>query len=64
MSANEDARTQWRSVEPLTQNHDSMNPRAWQDDLRRVADYLACIGRDRYSARLGCVTDLGGVDDN
>jgi hypothetical protein len=32
--------------------------------LRGVADYLTCIGHDRYNARLGCVTDLGGIDDD
>jgi hypothetical protein len=36
----------------------------YTDYLRGVADYLAYIGRDRYSAGLGCVTDLGGIDDD
>lgn len=35
MSANEDASTQRRSLERLTQNHDSMNPRASQDDSEK-----------------------------
>jgi hypothetical protein len=35
MSANEGAGTQWRSLELLTQNDDSMNPRAPQNDSEK-----------------------------